>query len=67
MHMSSATLPSCGKIGGKSRWPDLPHLLEGVLRRQAASASAPCSWAIGWPLVNDSGIGLPFISASFGL
>ena len=47
--------------------PLLPNFLNGMLRGRSRSSFAPCSWAIGCPLVYDSGIGLPFIAASFGL
>ena len=47
-------------------WPLLPHFLNVCCGPKQFNL-APCNWAMGWPLVNDSGIGLPFISASFGL
>ena len=47
--------------------PRLAMLRELELRPKALNSFAPCSCAIGCPLVNDSGIGWPSISASFGL
>ena len=41
--------------------------LEAVLRPEADQLLCPASCAICWPLVKDSGMGLPFISASLGL
>ena len=43
------------------------ELLEVVLRSEADQLRLPCSCAICWPLVNDSGMGLPFIFGELGL
>ena len=66
MQMSSAILPCCGKKSLIS-WPALAVLLELGAAARGTLSFCPWSWAIGWPLVNDSGIGLPSSSASFGL
>ena len=65
MQMSSATLPMCGNSSQIS-CPDLPNFLKPCCGPKQISFW-PCSCAICCPLVNDSGIGLPCISASFGL
>ena len=65
MQISSAMLPMCGNSSQIS-CPDLPNCLKPCCGPKQVSFW-PCSWAICWPLVNDSGIGLPCISASFGL
>src|SRR5688572_25195566 len=65
MQTSSLTAPRCGKSVAIS-WPDLPKRVNGWRGPKQLSCWF-WSWAIGWPLVNDSGIGLPFISASLGL
>ena len=56
----------CGKSSLIS-WPDLPYFLNVDAAGRSTFSFCPWSWAIGWPLVNDSGIGWPCISASFGL
>ena len=65
MQMSSAILPMCGRMVLIS-WPDLPHFWKGNCGARQFSFW-PCSWAICCPWVNDSGMGWPFNSASFGL
>ena len=65
MQISSAMPPMCGNSVQISCWL-LPYLANGCCGAKQLSF-LPCSWAIGWPLVSDSGIGLPCISASFGL
>ena len=65
MQISSITEPMCGKSSLISV-PDLPNFWNGCCGPRQTSF-CPWSWAIGWPLVNDSGIGWPCISASFGL
>ena len=65
MQSSSETLLRCGKMLLIS-WPDLPYFAKGYCGPKQLSFW-PWSWAICWPVVNDSGIGLPCISASFGL
>ena len=57
-------------VPGQEVADPLPAL--AVLSRTASSApgtssSLPCNCAIGWPLVNDSGIGLPSSSGQLGL
>src|SRR5690349_1051805 len=61
MQISSAMEP---KFGNSSQicWPDLPNFLNPHCGARHLS-DCPCNCAIGWPLVNDSGIGLPDISA----
>src|SRR4051812_42184038 len=63
-HSSSATSARCGKMVEIST-PDLPHFLNSCCGPRQLSL-APWSWAIGWPLVIDSGIGWPVILASVG-
>ena len=65
MAISSATSARWGKMDEIS-CPDLPHFLKGCCGPRQFSF-APWSWAMGWPLVIDSGIGWPFILASVGL
>src|SRR5579871_2416571 len=65
MQMSSAILWIFGKSVEIS-CPDLPTFLNSCVGPRQTSF-APWSWAMGWPLVNDSGIGLPFIFANSGL
>ncbi len=65
MQRSSATSARRGKMVEIS-CPFWPHFWNGCCGAKQVSL-APWSWAIGWPLVIDSGIGWPFISASFGL
>ncbi len=64
-HRSSATSARRGKMV-ESSIPDLPHFLNSCCGPRQTSL-APWSWAIGWPLVIDSGIGWPFRLASSGL
>ena len=47
--------------------PLLPYRANGNCGAKQLSCFWSWSCAIGWPFVNDSGIGLPDISASFGL
>ena len=47
--------------------PGFAEFLELYAAGRSRSARLPCSCAICWPLVNDSGMALPCISASFGL
>src|SRR4051794_403946 len=63
--ISSEIDPMCGKRTDIS-WPDLPNFLNDVCGSKHLRAWF-CSCAIGWPLVKDSGMGLPAISASLGL
>ncbi len=65
MHRSSATPPMCGKISVIS-CPDLPYFLNAYCGAKHISFWR-CSCASCCPFVNDSGIGSPFIEASFGL
>ncbi len=63
--MSSATLPRCGNSSESSiwHWPCFAKPNIGPLHTNFC----PCSCASCCPFVNDSGIGLPSIAASFGL
>lgn len=63
--ISSAIPPMCGKAMEIS-WPDFPQRPKGHCGAKQVSL-APCSWAMGWPFVIDSGIGCPCSSASLGL
>ena len=65
MQISSATEPSFGKSSDIST-PPFPQRRKGCCGAKQVSL-APCSCAIGWPFVNDSGIGWPCISPSLGL
>ena len=65
MHVSSTMPPMCGNKSQTS-WPDSPNCLKPCVGPKQVSF-CPWSWAICCPLVNDSGIGLPLMSASFGL
>ena len=65
MQASSAMLPMRGN-NSQICCPDLPNVLKPCWGAKQMS-SFPCSWAICWPLVIDSGMGLPCISASLGL
>src|SRR5580765_1803452 len=63
MHISSAM---CEVYGNSSLiscpdWPWRANFIRGPRQLNFD----PCSWAMGCPLVNDSGIGWPSISASF--
>src|SRR3954447_12598543 len=62
--MSSAIFAAYGKKS-LTQVPPLPCCLNLVSGPWTLRAW-PWSWAIGCPLVNDSGIGLPSSSASFG-
>src|SRR5262245_10116737 len=64
-HRSSATSARCGKMEDTSS-PDLPHFLNSCCGPRQLSL-APWSWAIGCPLVIDSGIGWPVILVRVGL
>ena len=66
MQMSSATVADVREDARRSPGPILPNFLNACCGPKQLSF-APWSWAIGWPLVNDSGIGWPCILASFGL
>src|SRR3954469_12009654 len=66
MQGSAAAEPMCGKTSAIS-CPDLPNRLNDHCGPRHLRAAFPWSWAIGWPLVNDSGMGCPVISASLGL
>src|SRR5215217_1619870 len=66
MQMSSATWPKWGKASQIS-WPFLPYFLKAQVGPRHLRAALPWSWAMGWPLVKESGMGWPVISASLGL
>src|SRR5829696_6837652 len=55
MQRSSATEPMWGKSSQIS-WPDLPNFLNAHWGPRHLRAALPWSWAMGWPLVRDSGI-----------
>jgi hypothetical protein len=65
MQMSSEIAPMFGN-SAEICCPLLPNFLNSACGAKHLSAW-PWSCAMGWPLVNDSGIGLPDISASLGL
>ena len=65
MHISSATSASRGKTL-EICWPDWPQRTNGCCGARQVSF-AFCNCAIGCPVVNDSGMGWPLISASLGL
>ena len=64
MQISSAMLPMWGRA--RDLCAGFPYFSKGCCGPKHLRGW-PWSWAIGWPFVNDSGIGLPSISASFGL
>ena len=47
-------------------WPESPYRAKGCWGPKHLSCWF-WSWAMGWPLVKDSGMGSPFMAASFGL
>src|ERR1043165_5871878 len=55
MQISSATEPMWGKTE-QIDWPDLPKVLKGSCGARHLRLAAFWSWAIGWPLVKDSGM-----------
>ncbi len=65
MHSSSAIEPMCGNSSQIS-CPLVPNFLKANCGAKQFSL-APWSWAMGWPLVNDSGMGWPWSWASLGL
>ena len=64
--ISSAIPPICGNAL-EIDWPDWPKVSNGCCGPRHFRFLLPCNCAIGWPSVTDFGIGLPSISASFGL
>jgi hypothetical protein len=65
MQMLSAIEPMWGN-SSEMFCPLLPNVLKSYCAPRQRN-SLPWSCAIGWPFVNESGIGLPVISRSLGL